>query len=150
MTIGFEATVVRRLAQLIFCLTLTVACASCHSLRISSNKTIPPTFNLSAGIAECCTTFNTVKVFDDFNANHEPVWEIRTDYSMDARRSDFDITYGVVPEKFTQAIPKTGIEPPLVEGKTYLVIAGDGSYVPWARICFYIDGGKTIERVCPR
>ena len=101
-------------------------------------------------MAECCTTFNTVKVFDGPNANDQPVWEIRSDYLMDASYSDRDITYGVVPQKFNQAFPKTGAAPPLVEGKTYLVIAGDGSYVPWARICFFIDGGKTIERVCPR
>ena len=136
--------------KFIFFLVLIIICASCNEIRVSTNKSVPPTFHISAGMAECCTKFTTVKVFEDYATNKQPVWEVNSNLEIDAEDSPRDITYGVTPAGFAQIVPKTGAAPSLVEGREYLVIAGAPNYVPWARTCFVVKDVKIVEHECPK
>jgi hypothetical protein len=55
------------------------------------------------------------------------------------------IHYGKSPNGFEQEIPVSGAPPTLLEGKTYLAVAGGTSYVPWARVRFMIKDNKIVS-----
>jgi hypothetical protein len=134
-------------------LLICLACAftGCHSLRIYVNEKVPPTFTFGAGIAECCTTFVEVRVFELDAAMSSPakmIWRIASYRELDGRESTPAITYGKVPQGFEQWLPEKGEPSALVEGKSYMAVAG-ANYTSWPKVCFTIKGGKSIKQNCP-
>lgn len=119
---------------------------SCNSLRVYVGKTVPPDFTFNAGtFAECCTNFRLFAVFEE--GSETPLWKIVASKRV-VERSEANslmIHYGKVPDRFQQEIPTAGEPPPLVEGKRYLAIAGETSYVPWARVRFIIKNNQVMK-----
>jgi hypothetical protein len=133
----------RMVATLILIAGLSLV--SCNGLRVYVGKTVPPDFTFNAGsFAECCTDFRIFAVFEE--GSETPQWRIVADHVV--RRSEarsLVIHYGKVPDRFQQEIPTAGEPPPLVEGKRYLAIAGETSYVPWARVRFIIKNNQVMK-----
>jgi hypothetical protein len=130
----------------LFSLTVLVAlvCASCNSLRVYVTKTLPPDFSFNAGqFAECCTNFALFAVFEQ--GSDKPLWKISSKKTVEREQANsLVIHYGKIPTGFEQQVPMAGEPPPLVEGKTYLAVAGGTSYVPWARVIFAVKDNQTV------
>jgi hypothetical protein len=123
-----------------------LACLSCNGLRVYVGNTVPPDFTFNAGrFAECCTDFRQFAVFEE--GSDKPLWRIKASNTIVDRREarSLVIHYGKLPGRFEQEIPASGEPPPLVSGKTYLAIAGDTSYVPWARVRFMVKDGRVVS-----
>ena len=140
------------LQQKIFCrlrllfLTVLVAlvCVSCNSLRVYVTKTLPPDFSFNAGrFAECCTNFALFAVFEQ--GSDKPLWKVSSKKTVERDQANsLVIHYGKIPQGFEQEIPAAGEPPPLMEGKTYVAVAGGTSYVPWARVKFMVKDNQTV------
>jgi hypothetical protein len=131
------------LAALIF--VGSFSCSSFSGLRVHVGKSVPPDFTFNAGeFAECCTNMSQLKVLEDGSDN--VLWHITSLRTIDRPAiNSFAVRYGIVPAGFKQELPISGEAPTLVDGKTYLVVAGTPSYVPWARARFRIENGKIVE-----
>ena len=130
----------------LFSLTVLVAlvCASCNGLRVSVTRTLPPDFSFNAGrFAECCTNFAQFAVLEQ--GSEKPLWKISSKHAVEREQANsLVIHYGKIPAGFEQQVPTAGEPPPLVEGKTYLAVAGGTSYVPWARVIFTVKDNQTV------
>lgn len=130
----------------LFSITLLLAllCVSCNSLRVYVTKTLPPDFSFNVGpFAECCTNFAQFAVLEQ--GSDKPLWKISAKEVVEREQANsLVIHYGKLPTGFEQEVPTAGEPPPLVEGKTYLAIAGGTSYVPWARVKFMVKDNQTV------
>jgi hypothetical protein len=68
----------------------------------------------------------------------------RASYKTLRSANSLVIHYGKIPTGFEQEVPTAGEPPPLVEGKTYLAVAGGTGYVPWARVTFMVKDNQTF------
>ena len=122
-----------------------LASASCNSLRVYVTNTIPPDFTFNAGpFAECCTHFSVFAVFEE--GAEKPFWRIASKKRIERTEANsMVIHYGKVPNGFDQEIPLAAEPPQLMEGKTYVAVAGGPDYVPWARVRFTVKDNKIVS-----
>jgi hypothetical protein len=75
----------------------------------------------------------------------KPLWRISSKKTVEREQANsLVIHYGKIPTGFEQQVPTAGEPPPLVEGKTYLAVAGGTGYVPWARVIFAVKDNQTV------
>ena len=141
---NFAAKISRRSRQFSLTLVLALLCVSCNGLRVYVTKTLPPDFSFNVGpFAECCTNFAQFAVLEQ--GSDKPLWKISSKNVVEREQANLlVIHYGKIPTGFEQEVPTAGEPPPLVEGKTYLAIAGGTSYVPWARVTFMVKDNQTV------
>ncbi len=118
-----------------------VACEKGMTIAVIKDSN-PPSFKLSGSGR---LFFFSVSELSDVNAasnKSSAIWEIRPkDEDLISKLPE--ITYGVVPEGFSQIVPKTGAPPPLAEEKSYQA-GGPGLEADGGWIRFTIKAGKTV------
>lgn len=151
----------KRTVRFLLAIAFLALLASCHSLTISMDESVPPNFNFSAGrFAECCRHLTFLGVYEIPPENQNlpwaapkpkekiVLWQIWPKDNNSAEALPV-ITYGKVPPGFIQKIPESGEPPPsLVEGKIYEV-GGPAIEVPDAYMRFTIRNGKAARLPIP-
>jgi hypothetical protein len=122
-------------------LVITTGCE--RDMRIKIDGKNPPTFTLSGSGNLVFLSLGEVH-----NNNPPPLgvpdlWKIRPNGNNKISKLP-NITYGIVPDGFTQVIPASGTPPPLVEGKVY-DFGGPADNANGGSIWFTIQGGKSVE-----
>jgi hypothetical protein len=127
------------------------ACEVDTRVSISEPKN-PPTFKLSGSgrLAELIVVgpFASAEDLDSYKPDVHAIWKIsplRYD-ELPVRRVP-PITYGVVPQGFTQGKPASGPPPPLEEGKFYRVTAPSTS-AGFRALCFKVEHAVAIKAPC--
>lgn len=124
-------------------LALALACGCESNMRISIDGKNPPTFMLSG-------SGNLVYLYlAEIHDNRPPsledpeIWRIRPT-GNDKISQLPSITYGTVPNGFTQVTPTAGAPPPLMEGKVY-AFGGPAYNANGGSIWFTIKDGKSMQ-----
>jgi hypothetical protein len=140
-------------------LTLVIGCAltghGCY-VKVRMNESVPPTFTFSQnGDDVGYLDFFAVTEIAAENVGAPPdkqdwrkdvtIWKIWPKGTAEGTIANLPpITYGVVPEGFTQEIPTEGPPPPLAEGRVYRA-GGPGVSMPWGVMRFTVRDGKVVE-----
>ena len=139
---------------------LVVTSTGCSGrVTIDMDDKVPPTFSFKRNFDEMdYISWFYVSEVDPENLNtpsserkkdDKMIWEIEPLTSVDGEIKHLTpITYGTVPPRFTQRIPKDGSPPKLLEGKTYEA-GGPGVMVPKGFLRFTVRGGKAIRVPVP-
>lgn len=148
--IGTYPILIRLLLLLVASCFLS-ACETDTRVSISEPKN-PPTFKLSGSgrLSELIVVgpFASVEDLESYKPDVHAIWKIsplRYD-ELSVQRVP-PITYGVVPQGFTQGTPASGSPPPLEEGKFYRVTAPSTS-AGFRAFCFKVEGALAIKAPC--
>jgi hypothetical protein len=149
-SIGTYSTVIR-LLLLSVASCFVGACEVDTRVSISEPKN-PPTFKLSGSgrLSELIVVgpFASVEDLDSYKSDVHAIWKISPlRYDELSVRSVPPITYGVVPQGFTQGKPSSGSPPPLDEGKFYRVTAPSTS-AGFRALCFKVERALAIKAPC--
>jgi hypothetical protein len=144
-------------------LTLLVSCSlmSCGSgVTVRMNESVPPSFTFSQNgshvdyldffvVLEIAPENVRVKRYDQDRKKNVAIWKVWPKGNSEGTLSNLPpITYGRVPEGFTQEIPTEGAPPALMEGKVYQA-GGPEVSMPDGVIRFIIRNGKAVELPIP-
>jgi len=142
---SFTARRIKLLAiRLLLISTLVSGMSSCErDLRIEIDEANPPTFKLTGSGQLVFLHIMEVPLGGRPSFGDKKLWEIRPNTSERIWKLP-KITYGKVPEGFTQVIPENGEPPPLVEGKMYEV-GGPASGANGGTMWFTIRDGKSVR-----
>ncbi len=145
-------------------LTLFVSCAllNCDSgVTVRMNNSVPPSFTFSQNdshvdyldffvVTEIAPENVRVGRHEQNQKKNVTIWVIWPKGNSEGTISNLPpITYGKVPEGFTQEIPAEGAPPPLTEGKVYEA-GGPEVSMRNGVIRFTIRDGKAVEVPMPR
>ena len=130
--------------KLMLILSLCFSSLSCEpALTAKVLEGYPPTFHFD-GDDTLRHFFVCPELPEDQRNEKNAIWQIAPD--SDHNKSwPLDITYGTVPEGFTQIVPKKGERPPTLEAEkryTYHFVRGVGG----GGGVFIIRGGKAVEQ----
>ena len=118
-----------------------IACEKAMTIAVTRDSN-PPSFKLSGSGRLLFFSVSEVPDADTPSSEGSAIWQIRpTDEDLISKLPE--ITYGVAPVGFSQTKPKTGVPPPLAEGKTYQA-GGPGLEADGGWIRFTIKAGKTV------
>src|SRR6266511_709259 len=131
-------------------LALMIVLSSCDGVRsiyLEARETIPPTFSATGND---WITGLEVEVFPQNEslagvgqAKGETIWKITAPKEIWA--TDWPlITYGHIPDGFSQMVPAQGQPPDLIEGRIYVARPFDRKG-PQGSSYFAIRGGKTVN-----
>ena len=125
------------------------------------NDQVPPTFNFSPGIAECCNYLRFLNVYEIPPENQSVRWSAKAprenihlweiapkDVNYVEGRNLPVITYGKIPPGWVQKFPESGEPLPLLEGHVYEA-GGPQVEVPQAFMRFAIRNGKAVRIPIP-
>ena len=145
-----------RALTILFTLGLLALGASCESypdtaIFIKVNDLMPPTFSCSGPWWARDFQIRSVKPHSvpknarDTDNYAKKIWSITLGYDKGLSASKLpSITYGIIPEGFTQEFPNPGTAPePLTEGFIYVASAIDNMY-NGGNLHFIIRGGKAV------
>jgi hypothetical protein len=114
-----------KLLFIVMLIALTLmACDEPHtSINVSMDTKVPPTFSFSG--PWWAIDFEVIELSkeepspeNNYSTNDKIVWKISLPEGRRVK-SWPNVTYGVIPEGFSQRVPNEGEPPRLVEGKTY-------------------------------
>jgi hypothetical protein len=144
-------------------LTLVISCAlmSCGSgVTVRMNDSVPPSFTFSQNgshvdyldffvVTEIAPENLRVGRHEQDQKKNVTIWVIWPKGTSEGTISNLPpITYGIVPEGFTQETPAKGAPPALAEGKVYQA-GGPEVSMPNGVIRFTIRDGKSVELPMP-
>jgi hypothetical protein len=129
-------------------LILAVPTGCERDTRIKIDGKNPPTFTLSGSGNLVFLSLGEVRNNKPPLLGAPDLWKIRPNDSHNKISRLPSITYGIVPEGFTQVVPESGAPPPLIEGKVY-AFGGPADHANGGSIWFTIQGGKSVEVARP-
>jgi len=127
----------------------TIACEHIADFRVDIAESTPTSFLFGGRSAiadfEIWDVPRTTPLSktNPFDAKGETIWKISPAAELVGRAWP-NVTYGVVPNGFSQSIPLSGLPPPLSESKLYLARISDGRDSNSA-IFFEIRNGRTVN-----
>jgi hypothetical protein len=125
-------------------LLILVAAIGCErDLRIKIDGKNPPTFTLSGSGNLVFLSLGEVHNSKPPPLGAPDLWKIRPNGNNKISKLP-NITYGIIPNGFTQVIPASGAPPPLIEGKVY-DFGGPADNANGGSIWFTIQDGKAVE-----
>ena len=153
------------------CLLSFSSCESKTDAKLEGGN--PPVFSIGSGTGRLWF-FHVSEYRDDKSLKpserSREVWSVQA--GRDSSGNDLGkytseigkITYGIVPEGYTQVYPATGIAPPLIEGRYYVYLfktengmpavgefeirGGQAVTIKIPHDCYYVENGKEIEAPC--
>lgn len=148
--VGISSVAIRLLLLLVLTCSLS-ACEIDTRVYISDSKN-PPTFKLSGSgeLGEFIVVgpFTSVEDLDSYRPDVHAIWKIGPlRYGKLSVGSVPPITYGVVPNGFTQDTPASGSPPPLEDGKFYSVTA-PSTNAGFRKLCFKVERAVIIKAPC--
>jgi hypothetical protein len=142
----------RTLSMTILCLALvaiTVDCEQNTNITVTLEDKAPPTFSIAGpwwvvdfGVEELPQIANR-SLANPFTLKGETLWKISAPGRIRATAWPA-VTYGDIPQGFSQTIPVLGPPPEFVEGKLYAVRAVD-SNGPQGLVLFEVHNNKAIN-----
>jgi hypothetical protein len=146
-----------RLIKLLLMLLVSSTLVACNSeITLSMNDNVPPTFSFSGDfshvnyldffiVKEVATENLNVPYTEQNPQKNIVIWQIWPKGTSEGTLKELPpITYGVVPDGFTQKVPEKGHPPALIEGKVYEA-GGPPVILRKGFIRFTIRDGKAIN-----
>ncbi len=146
----FRKSGMKRLSRALLATVLTTIVVSCDEgerIHFDLLERMPPAFSVSGhGVVDDIVVLelpSNETPADPWSPKGETIWRISTPKRMSAK--DFPmITYGNIPDGFSQTVPERGRPPELAEGRIYAAqhheIDGSGG-----NLFFAIRGGKAVN-----
>ena len=129
-------------------LSVLSACEPDTAIYVTVDDNMPPTFSFSGkwwAVDFLVAELPPKGSYSQTNpvAKYKTLWKVSTPSLLRAKNWP-QVTYGVVPEGFSQKVPAHGKPPDLVEGKIYVALALDTSETGGAYY-FQIKNGKPVQ-----
>jgi hypothetical protein len=131
-------------------LLILAGCELDTRITITDSKN-PPTFQLSGngrlGSIIVAGPYDKLEDLESLTVKVGRIWEIQRGYGELPINKVPAITYGALPNGFTQRIPTSGSPPALIEGKLYAMSAPSIN-AGFRILCFSVSGGAVAKVAC--